>query len=79
MAVCRSRARFANLTLKPIGLFIGIGVAVSQNRGGMLSVLVMLTLASVFSNRGKQLAGLAVVGVAVLSVAYMLDLSIPTN
>jgi hypothetical protein len=60
-------------------LLIGLAAAASQNRGGMLAAIAMITFAAVASGKLRQFAVFLAIAVALIAIAYVADLSIPTN
>jgi hypothetical protein len=70
---------FRRSSLFWLGLvYIGLAVAGSQNRGGMLAALFMLSFAAIASGRVRQLAAPLASVVIILSLAFVFDLSLPT-
>lgn len=57
-------------------LLFGIAFVASQTRGGLLAILVPVAIATPFSRRRRQLAGVACVGIFLLWVGYAADLGI---
>jgi len=60
-------------------LTVGMAVAASLNRGAMLVIIFMLTCGSVLSGRLREFAVLVAVGMALLGIFYVSDVSIPTG
>ena len=60
-------------------LFVGLAAAASQNRGGMLAAIAMITFAAVASGKLRQFAVFLAIAIGLIAIAYVADLSIPTN
>jgi hypothetical protein len=60
-------------------LFVGMAAAASQNRGGMLAMITMLSVAMIAAGRLREYGGFLVVAAGLIAVGYVLDLSIPTQ
>ena len=59
-------------------LIAGMGVAASLNRGAMLAIIFILTFGSILGGRLREFAVVAGIGAALLGLAYVTDLSMPT-
>lgn len=59
-------------------LLVAMAIAASVNRGGMLAMMVMLTIGLVGSGRLREFRKILLAAVVLIAVAYALDLSIPT-
>jgi hypothetical protein len=60
-------------------LLIGMMAAASQNRGGMLAMIAMLSVAVLATGRLRLAGAFLATSVALFMVAYVLDVSIPTQ
>lgn len=69
------RANVAWLTL----LLAGMAIAATQNRGGMLAIIFMLIFALLASGRLREFSVLFVIVAMLTGIAYVFNLSIPTN
>ena len=59
-------------------LIIGTTAVATQNRGGMLAMMFMLTVGALASGKLREFGVTLLVGAALIAVAYAFDLSIPT-
>jgi hypothetical protein len=60
-------------------LIIGMLTVASQNRGGMLAILAMMSMGLVFTGKLRVFGAFLVLTLAIGSVAYLLNLSVPTS
>jgi O-antigen ligase/polysaccharide polymerase Wzy-like membrane protein len=59
-------------------LTVGMIAIASQSRGGMLAFILMISVAVVATGNFRLFGRIAVVAIALISIAYVLDLSMPT-
>jgi O-Antigen ligase len=59
-------------------LILGILTVTSQNRGGMLAIMVPVALALPFSRAWPRVVTMGMAGVALLGLAYAADLQVPS-
>lgn len=60
-------------------LLVGMASASTQGRGGMLAAMAMITFAAIASGKQRQLGAVVTIAIGLIAVAYIADLSIPTN
>jgi hypothetical protein len=60
-------------------LIVGMLTVASQNRGGMLAILAMMSIGLVVTGKLRVFSAFIVLTLAIGSVAYLLNLSIPTS
>ena len=60
-------------------LLIGMALVSTQNRGSMLVIIVPLAFAMIATGRLRMLAAIVVTAAGLIGLAYMLDLSVPTD
>lgn len=59
-------------------LLIGMAAVATQNRGGMLAIMFMLSFAAIATGKLREFGAVLLIGISLLGLAYALDLSVPT-